>query len=260
MATNVLRNSGLVIENTDIERFTCDISFIGNMYIDDYYDRIYSLASDNVKTEMDNVISEAYGKWSNYSYIEKKLSVGALNELGELCKFRPTDMYSMSIDRYLSARLFARRLTYLERRDIAYRLSKFNFRIYTSSENINLEGVDVRPKLNYDNDLPKAYHLSKINLNITLHSITSGVPLRVFDIMGVGGFMLTNYQPEIEELFDIGQEIEVFRDLDEMEDKIRYYLKHENARMKIALNGYRTVTEKHSYNLRFYKMMDYIKK
>jgi spore maturation protein CgeB len=74
------------------------------------------------------------------------------------------------------------------------------------------------------------------------------VPLRVFDIMGVGGFMLTNYQPEIEELFTIGKDIEVFHDIDELHDKVSFYLANEKARLQIALNGYKLVSEKYSYD------------
>ena len=34
---------------------------------------------------------------------------------------------------------------------------------------------------------------SKVNLNITLRNIKTGIPLRALDIMGAGGFLLTNY-------------------------------------------------------------------
>ena len=74
-------------------------------------------------------------------------------------------------------------------------------------------------------------------MNITMPGITSGIPLRVFDIMGMGGFVLTNYQPEVEELFEIGKNIEVYHDFDEMADKVKFYSDNENARKIIALNG-----------------------
>lgn len=69
--------------------------------------------------------------------------------------------------------------------------------------------------------------------------------------MGVGGFMLTNYQPEVEELFTIGTDIEVYKSLDELDDKVKYYLEHEDKRVKISLNGYRTVSEKYNYETAF---------
>ena len=73
------------------------------------------------------------------------------------------------------------------------------------------------------------------------------MPQRILDIMGSGGFVLTNYQQEIENYFEIGKEIEVFRDLDELMEKVSYYLSHEKERLKIAMNGYQKVRQCFSY-------------
>ena len=107
----------------------------------------------------------------------------------------------------------------------------------------------MRRALLYSEEMPKAFYVSKINLNITSRSIDSGIPQRVFDIMASGGFVLTNYQPELEEYFEIGKDLEVFHDLDELMEKVDYYLAHEEARIRIAMNGYRKVREKYSYTI-----------
>ncbi len=191
---------------------------------------------------MDYVISENYGKWDKEYGLLNSISDIDFSELlsiGDLGKKIPS---KMDPNIFLGARLFSRKLAFLERITIAKILSKYDFRLYTGSSGISLGNVNLLPKLDYTNELPKAYHLSKINLNITLHSITSGVPLRVYDIMGVGGFMLTNYQPEIDELFTVGKDIEVYHTIEELEEKVIYYLSHDDIRLKIALNGYRTVS------------------
>lgn len=92
-------------------------------------------------------------------------------------------------------------------------------------------------------EVPKIYYLSKINLNITMRSIETGIPQRVFDIMGVGGFVLSNYQEELEELFVPDREIVLFRDVPELLKKAEYYLNHEEERIRIAINGYKKVRE-----------------
>ncbi len=138
-------------------------------------------------------------------------------------------------------------------------LSDFGIRLYTGDKDALIPGVITKGQLSYDEELPKLYFLSRINLNITLHSITSGIPLRVFDIMGVGGFMLTNYQPEIEEFFDIGKNIEVFRSIEECREKAGYYLTHETARQRIALDGYKLVSSEHSVSRRFDYMLEKIR-
>ena len=43
-----------------------------------------------------------------------------------------------------------------------------------------------------------------------------------------------------------------------MVDKVDYYLTHEKSRNFIALNGYKTVSEKYSYDVAFQKMMEHI--
>jgi spore maturation protein CgeB len=49
------------------------------------------------------------------------------------------------------------------------------------------------------------------------------VRLRDFEIPMCGAFYLVEYQQELEEFFDIGNEIECYRDLDDLIEKIRYY-------------------------------------
>ena len=245
LATNAIRNSGLVISDADTYKYGCDVSFVGNMYVDDYYSSIYQKASDGLKNEMTSIMESAYGKWDGKDRISGRLSQEALNELAVLCNVGQNGDYSMSLDKRFMARLFSRELANKERVHVASSLSGLDFRLYTGSK-VVLEGVDIWPPLSYDEELPKAYHLSKINLNITLHSIISGLPLRVFDIMGVGGFMLTNYQPEIDELFSVGEEIEVYKSLDEIKEKVCFYLLHDDIRQRIALKGYQKVSEKYN--------------
>ena len=257
LATNRIRNVRLVITEKDIRRYTVGISFIGNLYRDNLYSQVYNAASDSIKAEFNKIIDKAFGIWNGENNINGKLSDETLNALSKVWNIKQLDKYSVNIDTWAAARLFARELAYRERIEIARRLSSMDFRLYTyAGTDIELEGVDIWPELKYDEELPKAYHLSKINLNITLHSITSGVPLRVFDIMGVGGFVLTNYQPEVEELFDIGTDLETYKTIDELEEKASYYLVHDDLRTNIALNGYRKVSEKYNNEIAFKKMAE----
>ena len=84
------------------------------------------------------------------------------------------------------------------------------------------------------------------------------MPLRIWDILGAGGFVLTNYQSEIPEYFEIGKDLEVFSSQEELLQKIDYYLKHEEERQQIAKNGYRKAKEKYSLELRVKQMLDCI--
>ena len=103
--------------------------------------------------------------------------------------------------------------------------------------------------------MPKIFHLSKINLNFTSKPIRSGLPLRIWDIMGAGGFVLTNFQTEIPEYFEIGKEIETFSSQEELIDKISFYLEHDEERKKIAINGYKRAKREYSLDIRIKQMM-----
>lgn len=79
-----------------------------------------------------------------------------------------------------------------------------------------------------------------------MHQQISRIPLRVYDILGAGGFCLTNYQEDIVQLFKAGEELVVFTNKDDMFNKVEYYLSHEKERLEIALNG-REAVKKFSY-------------
>ena len=243
LGTNVFRNAGIVITDEDVNKYSCDVSFIGNLFANGLYDLAENVVNDGTRNEYNRLIDEAYGKWDGIDRIHGKLTDASIEGLKEIGK-EEIEAVKMDLDDFFSAKLLSYRLANKERIDMLRRLSKYDLKFFTGDTNISIPGVISRAALEYMEELPKAYYLSKININITLHSIVEGIPLRVFDIMGVGGFCLSNYQPAIEELFDIDKEIVVYRDLDEMEYKVKYYLEHENERVKILINGDKTVKER----------------
>lgn len=135
---------------------------------------------------------------------------------------------------------------------------KFNVHLYTRSSADFLENVHIHTGVDYYTIMNKIFYLSKINLNITLSSIETGVPQRILDIMGCGGFVLTNYQEELEDMFVIGKEIEAFRNIEELIEKCTYYLSHEKERLTIAMNGYKKVRDSFSYQHQLQKMISIV--
>jgi spore maturation protein CgeB len=98
--------------------------------------------------------------------------------------------------------------------------------------------------------MPIVFNNAKINLNITLRAIETGLPLRIFDICAAGGFLLTNYQEELPEYFEIGKEAEYYGSRDELMDKCAYYLTHENERTRIAQAGLERIQKQHTWRHR----------
>ena len=147
-------------------------------------------------------------------------------------------------------------ITGLERTNLLNAIAdKYNLDVFTGNEELNIEKVAMHKSIDYYSRMPEVFRKSKINLNMTLRSITSGISLRVYDILGAGGFCLTNYQEDIAKLFKDGEELVMFTDENDMLNKLEYYLLHEEERMAIALNGHKAV-KKFSYD----NVLEYILK
>lgn len=79
----------------------------------------------------------------------------------------------------------------------------------------------------------KVHLLSKVSLNIHHHLSNNGFNMKFYEIPAVGGFQICNWQPLLEEREFRGY-VESYRDLEELADKIRYYLDHEDQRIEMA--------------------------
>ena len=77
---------------------------------------------------------------------------------------------------------------------------------------------------------------------------------RNFEVPGCGGFMLTGRPENLEEYYDIGNEIVCYENTEDLIEKIRYFLDHEKERSDIALAGYHRTIREHTYAQRFTKI------
>jgi spore maturation protein CgeB len=106
----------------------------------------------------------------------------------------------------------------------------------------------------YLHDMATIYSQSKMVLNI---SYRGDLNMRIFEVMSCGRLLLTNrIQNGLEELFKNGKHLVVYEDMKDLFEKIRYYLKEEKEREKIALSGQKEVRAKHTYRHRVKKILD----
>ena len=136
----------------------------------------------------------------------------------------------------------------------------FQVRFYTQSDVSALENVINCGSAESRYEMPKIFRCSKINLNPTAKSIKTGISQRIWDIMGCGAFLISNYQAELPEHFELGKDIETYGSLEELADKCAYYLEHEEERQAIARNGYEKVKKYHTYEIRIREMLDILGK
>lgn len=132
--------------------------------------------------------------------------------------------------------------------------ARFDTRLYSYQNSEVIKNVKKYPLVNYRTEMPKIFACSMINLNPSLRIIQTGIPLRAFDIMGAGGFLLSNRQEELLELFEDGTEMATYEGLEDAVDKAAFYLQHEDIRKKIAENGRRKTFEEYSLQNRMEKI------
>ena len=77
------------------------------------------------------------------------------------------------------------------------------------------------------------------------------VKLRDFEIPLAGGFYLVEHVSEYTELFRPGKEVETWKNPSELIDKIKYYMEHNDERIKIANAGQSRALKEHTWQHRF---------
>lgn len=281
LATNVKRWERVILSMTekDFTNYGADVSFIGSLYNEKCrYDALLRAQADSNVTR-DAILSdkrndvgvissytqgfvdgliEAQLKVYGYNFISDNLTERVIREIADADPdfYRGSDTYA-DTDHYLVAHQYIGiKLASVERVRTLNRLAKhFPVTLYTNSDVTPLSGVDCRHGISTLREMPKVFHASKINLNMTMRPIETGLSLRIWDVLGCGGFLLTNYQAEIPDYFEIGKDLETYESTEELEQKVQYYLEHEDERVEIAINGYEKVAELHTYEARLAEMI-----
>lgn len=115
-------------------------------------------------------------------------------------------------------------------------------------------GAIYRGKAGHHSEINKIYSTSLINIDINRIYQKDIVTMRVFDVLACGGFVLTEYTDTLNELFKIGDELDTFDSIEEMKDKVEYYLNNPSLIHQIAQKGRERVLKDHTIYQRVQKM------
>ena len=244
------------ITKADLEKFSAEVSFVGSLYTEKCpYNRLENDGT-YLKGYLDGLI-EAQLKVYGYNFLEECIDDKIVEDFKRRVPFYCFPEKSNANEKAALAHLYlGNKVTEQERLRLLKSISKdFPLDLYTGSNADMLPQANCRGLAKTMTEMPKIFHLSKINLNFTSKPIRTGLPLRIWDIMGAGGFVLTNYQSELSTYFEAGREIEVYSSETELLDKISYYLTHEEERVEIAKRGHEKVKEKHSIQMRIQQML-----
>lgn len=262
LATNVKRWEQVVLSMTedDYTRYGADVSFVGSLYTEKCkYDTLVSqnILSQYTRGFVDGLLEAQFHVYG-YNFIYDNLTDRVIREIADADPqfYYGTDTF-MDTDRYLVAHQYlGMKLAAVERqRTLAALSEKFSVALYTRSDVSALPHIQARGGVSTLTEMPKVFQASRINLNITMRPIETGLSLRVWDVLGCGGFLLTNYQSELPSYFEIGKDLDAYESQEELMEKVQYYLSHEEERVEIAIHGYEKTARLHSYENRLAEML-----
>lgn len=246
-----------LIGEKERKEFASNITFIGSLYTEKSPYRKVQGLPEYMKGYFEGLI-EAQLKIYGYSFLEELLN----DEMTESFKKKVPDFYefpekaihankAVLAHSYLGMEVTARERQHL----LSAICEKFPVQIYTYSDTSEIPNLQKRGGAESRTQMPQIFFLSKINLNITARPIRTGIPQRIWDVLGAGGFLLTNYQQELENYFEIGKEIDVFGSEQELLEKVDYYLRYEEERVEMANRAYEKVKKEHTYFRRMEQLL-----
>lgn len=241
-----------------VAAFLYDISFVGSLYTEkhNFFERMTSL-SDYAKGYLDALMS-AQMNVQGYNFIQESLSP----IMDDLYKALPMDPNPDGVEtrEYLYAQyVINRKITGLERTHIIHAVTaQHPMDLFTHDQSFSMPNLTNHGSVDNVTEMPLVFKQSRINLNISLRSIKSGIPQRAFDIMGSGGFLLSNYQSDFMDDFVPGEDFDYYESTEDLLAKIDYYLAHADERIAIAKNGHDKVAKAHTYRHRIREMLSNI--
>lgn len=256
LAVDAQRIAHIISSADDLQLYQNEISFVGSLYERNTYDRILPTLPQYLRGYFDCVI-EAQMNISGGNLIEPLLTDEICQQLQQYYRLEKTGRSFSDLRLIFATTVLGLKVAKEQRcMNLLELVKKHPVSIYTNSNTQNLLRVDYRGSVDYWTQMPKVFHESRINLNFTIPNIKTGIPLRVWDVLGAGGFLMTNYQPELELYFELDKDLVVFENKQELVQKASYYLEHEQERRQIAENGHEKVSRLHSYTQRVKEMMN----
>jgi len=249
LAVNVTRIQNYLKTKAPDSKFGGDIALVGSLYTEkNPYERF--TGKDSYLGGYLEAIMEAQSRIYGEFLLPKLISDAQLKEFKENLPgfYTPPEDFDIDDKMTMSLLYLGSNVAVIERRRLLTILGeKFNVNLYTGS---NSKGIPVKNcgLVKSLEEMPLVFRDAKINLNFTLKSIRTGIPQRVFDVLGCGGFLITNYQQEIAEL--LPNDLVMFGGDEELLALCEYYLVHENERREIAKEGLNDVMKNHTIERR----------
>lgn len=238
------------------QKYACDVSFIGALTsFNEINKYVFSRLSDTSISKLNSFVD--IQKNANEFVLDKLLTDEFIHEIkADTGISWEYESYELMGSRKVWGIIIARYVSYLQRASLVSSLAEgnFNFHLYGEEEwkTLNNSTIDsvLKGTIPYYPESYKVFKQSKININDTRPYFKKAIPLRIYDILSVRGFLVTNNHNSNLGQFEVGKDIVVYRDTKDLIEIIEYYMEHEQEREEIANHGYETLKSKHSLQSR----------
>lgn len=252
LAVNVQRYDQMEMTEEIIEEFHSQICFIGSLYTEEhnFYDRMLPRLDDYTHGYLEGLMRSQM-QIEGCNFIQKALHKKIIESMYKALPIEPNKEGAESKEYIYADYVINRKITGIERLETLKKIGeRWTVDLYTKDETVKAEGVRNHGIAFYYQNMPYIFKCADINLNISLRSIQKGIPLRCFDIMGVKGFLLSNYQEDLCRFFEPDSDFVFYDSQRDLVEKIEYYLNAPDERMKIAENAYNKVKKDHTFDIR----------
>lgn len=263
LAASVRRLDAMIPDDATKGKYESPISFVGSLYTErqQYYEQIVPRLSEYHRGYLEGLIKaqlQVYGD----NFIEESLPKDLVEDMQKASNLYPYPDSAETLEYLFANYIINRQITIIERNELLTLIGKhFPVRLYTYKQNgsFHPEGVTNMGPADYFEEMPYIFKLSKINLNITLRSIQNAIPLRGYDILGAGGFLLSNYQTDLARHFVPDEDYVYYEGREDLLNKIEYYLSHEDERSAIAQNAHDKISREHTFDVRVEQIIEMVK-
>ena len=260
LAVNTERIAGTIAKNRSNK--ICgdrgDIEFVGSMYNNRnrFYERLFETSRDMELAGYLDALVEAQRRVYGCNFLEECLEGEVLEKIDRVMLYKIEKNSYISKPRVYADYYICPRIAFIDRKGLIGAMSGCGFKIdYFTESDYSIPGARNRGSIDYLNEMPVVFNTYKINLNISLRSIRTGIPLRAMDIMGSGGFLLTNYQQDMLRHFEPGKHFVQYTSIEEALELSAYYLEHEQERSRIASAALAEIEKHHTYKVRLKEIL-----
>lgn len=99
-------------------------------------------------------------------------------------------------------------------------------------------------------EVAEIYCTADINVDVNRIYQPEVIPLRVFDVLACGGFLIAEHSKALADQFELDKELVTYRTLAELEDLVAHYREHPEEAHRIARAGLEAVRARHTMRSR----------